>query len=257
MALLFHDQWHQKRVRGQRHAQPLFTPGIDPVPIVQEAGWAPGPVWTGVENLAPTGIRSPDRRACSQSLYWLCYPAHKPTYNITYTKLTVTVYLKIKYLCLRACVCVCVGGGRQSCSTYTALFSAASSQNPTGKPTLGNGLLCLIYDLFIHIISTKKHTVSKTVSVPSSSETISSHLQIALTAGPNSVCCDPTLLLDDGNGSSSNNCILLSTQNNKQSTDTKMSHSYILPLGNFGTGTVFQQCDSTFWHRWTTRWMFC
>jgi hypothetical protein len=33
--------------------QPLFTPGKDPVPIVQEAGWAPGPVWTGAENLAP------------------------------------------------------------------------------------------------------------------------------------------------------------------------------------------------------------
>ena len=28
-----------------------FTPGKDPVLIVQEAGWAPGPVWTGVENL--------------------------------------------------------------------------------------------------------------------------------------------------------------------------------------------------------------
>ena len=36
-----------------------FTPGKDPVPIVQEAGWASKPVWTGVENLAPTGIRSP------------------------------------------------------------------------------------------------------------------------------------------------------------------------------------------------------
>jgi len=31
----------------------LFTPGKDPVPNVQEAGWAPGPVWTGAENLAP------------------------------------------------------------------------------------------------------------------------------------------------------------------------------------------------------------
>jgi hypothetical protein len=36
-----------------------FTPGKDPVPIVQEAGWAPGPVWTSAKNLAPTGIRSP------------------------------------------------------------------------------------------------------------------------------------------------------------------------------------------------------
>jgi len=28
---------------GQQH----FTPGKDPVPVIQEAGWAPGPVWTG------------------------------------------------------------------------------------------------------------------------------------------------------------------------------------------------------------------
>ena len=57
--------------------RPLFTPGKDPVPIVQEAGWAPGPVWTGAENLAPpTGIRSPDGPARSQSLYRLRYPAH-------------------------------------------------------------------------------------------------------------------------------------------------------------------------------------
>ena len=31
-----------------------LPPGKDPVPIVQEAGWAPGPVWTGAENLTPT-----------------------------------------------------------------------------------------------------------------------------------------------------------------------------------------------------------
>ena len=29
-----------------------FTPGKDPVPIVKEAGWAPGPVYMGAENLA-------------------------------------------------------------------------------------------------------------------------------------------------------------------------------------------------------------
>jgi len=38
-----------------------FTPGKDTVPIVQEAGWAPGQVRTTAENLAPpTGIRSPN-----------------------------------------------------------------------------------------------------------------------------------------------------------------------------------------------------
>ena len=36
--------------------RPLFTPGKDPVPIVQEAGSPPGPVWTGAENLAPPGF---------------------------------------------------------------------------------------------------------------------------------------------------------------------------------------------------------
>ena len=27
----------------------------DPIPTVQEAGWASGPVWTGAKNLAPIG----------------------------------------------------------------------------------------------------------------------------------------------------------------------------------------------------------
>ena len=58
-------------VRDQRHTPVALYPGKDTVPIVQEAGWAPGPVWTGAENLAHTGIRSPDRLAPSQSLYRL------------------------------------------------------------------------------------------------------------------------------------------------------------------------------------------
>jgi len=56
-------------VMGQRHAPAALYPGKDPVPIVQEAGWALGSVWIGAEKLAPTGIRSPDRPARSQSLY--------------------------------------------------------------------------------------------------------------------------------------------------------------------------------------------
>jgi hypothetical protein len=54
--------------------RPLFTPGKEPVPIVQKAEWDPGPVWTGAENLAPNRIRSPDRPAHSQSLYKLSCP---------------------------------------------------------------------------------------------------------------------------------------------------------------------------------------
>ena len=46
-----------------------FTSGKDPVPIVQEEEWAPGPVWTAAENLAHNGIRSPDRPARSEQLF--------------------------------------------------------------------------------------------------------------------------------------------------------------------------------------------
>ena len=59
-------------VGGQRHTPAALPPGKIPG-IVWEAGWAPGPVWTGTENLATTGIRSPDRPARSESLYRLSY----------------------------------------------------------------------------------------------------------------------------------------------------------------------------------------
>jgi hypothetical protein len=58
-------------VRGQHHALITIYLGKDPVPILQEAGWAPGLVWTGAENFTLTGILSPDRPARSQSLYQL------------------------------------------------------------------------------------------------------------------------------------------------------------------------------------------
>ena len=43
-------------VGGQRHAPAALPPGKDTVPVVQEVGWVPGPVWTDVENLAPPGF---------------------------------------------------------------------------------------------------------------------------------------------------------------------------------------------------------
>jgi len=52
--------------------QPHFTAGKDPVPILQDAGWAPGPVWTGGKS-RPYQDSIPDRPARSQSLYRLVY----------------------------------------------------------------------------------------------------------------------------------------------------------------------------------------
>ena len=74
------------RVGGQHHAPAAVPPRKDPVPTVQEAGYAPGLVWKGAENLAPTGIRSPDRPACSESLYRLSYPGPCAIYEVMLKK---------------------------------------------------------------------------------------------------------------------------------------------------------------------------
>jgi hypothetical protein len=47
--------------------RPHFTPGKNPVPILQVAGWAPGPVWTGGKSRRQRDS-IPDRPARSQSL---------------------------------------------------------------------------------------------------------------------------------------------------------------------------------------------
>ena len=75
---------------GQRHAPAAFTPGKDPVPNVQEAGWASEPVRIGAEYLAPTGIRSPDLPARSESLYRLRYPGSQ--IRSYYAKLCMTAF---------------------------------------------------------------------------------------------------------------------------------------------------------------------
>jgi hypothetical protein len=38
----------------------LYPQERQPVPTVQEAGWASGPLWMGRENFTPTGVRTPN-----------------------------------------------------------------------------------------------------------------------------------------------------------------------------------------------------
>jgi len=54
---------------GQHHTLAALPPRKERVPIAKEAGWASGPVWMGIENLAHTGIQFPDNPAHSDSLY--------------------------------------------------------------------------------------------------------------------------------------------------------------------------------------------
>ena len=62
-------------VGGQRHTPVALPPEKDPLPIVQEAVWAPGSVWTGGESLAPhrdsiPGPSSPQRVVIPTELSW-------------------------------------------------------------------------------------------------------------------------------------------------------------------------------------------
>ena len=59
---------------------PHFTPGKDPVPILREVGWAPGPVWTG-GNSRPHRDSIPNRPPRSQSLYPLLISRCKVFFN--------------------------------------------------------------------------------------------------------------------------------------------------------------------------------
>jgi len=62
IALLFNDRGTRRKWVVSSTLRPHFTPGKDPVPIVQEAGWAPGPVWTGGKS-CPHRDSIPDRPA--------------------------------------------------------------------------------------------------------------------------------------------------------------------------------------------------
>ena len=68
-------------IRGGRWAASRFPPGKDTVPFVQETGWASGPLWTARKISSPTGIRFPDRPACTSPYPVYAIPA--AIYNST------------------------------------------------------------------------------------------------------------------------------------------------------------------------------
>ena len=87
-------------IRGARcgwviNATPrCFIPRNDPVPIVQEAGWATGSTWTGAEYFSLSEIRTPNRPDRSDSLYRLSYPG-LTAYLITNMNVSIVPLLRI------------------------------------------------------------------------------------------------------------------------------------------------------------------
>ena len=94
IALLLHDRGTRRGWVVSSTPRLLFTPGNDPVPILQEAGWVPGPVWTGGKS-RPHRDLIPNHPARSQSLYRLSYPAHRAVLlsHVTSEFCTVTLWI--------------------------------------------------------------------------------------------------------------------------------------------------------------------
>jgi len=100
IALLFHDRGTRRGWVVSSTPRPHFNPRKDPVPILQVAGWAPGPVWTGGKS-RPQRDSIPDRPARSQSLYRMSYRTHLSDINETifvqrFSKSWTSNFMKIR-----------------------------------------------------------------------------------------------------------------------------------------------------------------
>ena len=83
--------------------RPHFTPGKDPVPILQEAGWVPGPVWTGGKS-RPHRDSIPDRPARSS----VAIPTELPGPRV-YIYIYIYIYIngwKRSYTVAETCHCM-------------------------------------------------------------------------------------------------------------------------------------------------------
>ena len=63
--------------------RPFFNPGKEPVPVLQEAGWAPGPVWMG-GKASPHRDSIPDRPARISVAIPTELPSPPPTHIYIY-----------------------------------------------------------------------------------------------------------------------------------------------------------------------------
>jgi hypothetical protein len=111
IALLFHTHGTIRWCVASRTPRPPFTPGKDPVPILQEVGWAPGPVWTGGKS-RPHRYSIPDRPPLSHPLSRPRYPAPPHTHTHTHTHIYIYIhtyiFVKNMHVQYNICICVCI-----------------------------------------------------------------------------------------------------------------------------------------------------
>jgi len=128
IALLFHDRGTRRGWVVSSTPRPHFTPGKDPVAIVQEAGWTPGPVWTGGKSRSHRDS-IPDRPTRSQSLYLLSYLAHTHTHIQGYSKWLSGFKQLVIHNKLGIAVCSCTDRSRGSCSSSSRKYPRTEGTN--------------------------------------------------------------------------------------------------------------------------------
>jgi hypothetical protein len=124
---------------GQRYSQSLYAQVGAPVPTVQEAVWASGTVWTGAENLAHTGIRSPGCPVRSKSLYRLRCPKCEQQALLNFRNLKglyktsafvlgseMDVTISTKRCCLHEFIVAAVDTNTVCCCHLFCLFAAVA-----------------------------------------------------------------------------------------------------------------------------------
>ena len=85
VALLFQDRGTRRGWVVSSTSRPHFTPGKDPVPILQEAGWAPRQVWTG-------GKSRPHRDFCCCDSFYCPFTMLHGSYSPFYFAWMVRVF---------------------------------------------------------------------------------------------------------------------------------------------------------------------
>jgi len=113
IALLSHDRGTRRGRVVSSTPRPQFSPGKDPVPIAQEAGWAPGPVWKG-GKFRRHRDSIPDRPVRSS----VAIPTELPAHMIHQCMIkSVVKWLHIWVVSLLMCVCHTVRGWVINCDS--------------------------------------------------------------------------------------------------------------------------------------------
>ena len=105
--VLFHDSGTGRRWVVSSTPLAHFTHEKGPVSIVQEAGWVPGPVWTGGKS-RPHRDSIPDRPAHSQSL-WIMTGGKRNTPRESISALIIRSNTMLWTLCILVFTTTCFG----------------------------------------------------------------------------------------------------------------------------------------------------